>query len=447
MEITTVFTKHTEKTALVLAGGGSRGAYQIGVWQALKELEIQIDVVTGTSVGALNGALIVQDSFEKAKQIWGNLSSADVMCSEEDENSSNVSGAKIWHKFARDALEHGGADITPLENLIREIIDEETFRSSPVEFALVTVEYPSLKPCEIKKQDVPSGMLPEYLLASAACFPAFKTKEINGTQYIDGGYHDNLPINLALELGAVNIIAVDLESIGRIRPVKHEYKKITYIRSTWPLGTFLVFEKELSARNMKLGYLDTFKVFGKYFGYSYAFNRETCMNCTKNLHASIVELSGAIKTKDSSFAKSLERILMRHLFHDFCMKTNERLPFTITQQFILSAEYAGECFKIDPTCVYEFADFNALLMDNFRELSKTSWSMPSTLRDIPHVVDELKKLDKKYLVYFFVLRLREFLSGGKGTEILFLARAFWKEFAAALYLCCLGNLLPNTPSL
>ena len=45
---------------LVLGGGGSRGAYEIGVWRAARELNIEFDVVTGTSIGALNGALVVQ---------------------------------------------------------------------------------------------------------------------------------------------------------------------------------------------------------------------------------------------------------------------------------------------------------------------------------------------------------------------------------------------------
>ena len=58
------------KTALVLAGGGSRGAYQIGVWQALREMDIPIHIVTGTSVGALNGALIAQNSFDTAFPVF-----------------------------------------------------------------------------------------------------------------------------------------------------------------------------------------------------------------------------------------------------------------------------------------------------------------------------------------------------------------------------------------
>ena len=43
--------------ALVLSGGGAKGSYQLGVWKALRELNIKFDIITGTSVGALNGAL------------------------------------------------------------------------------------------------------------------------------------------------------------------------------------------------------------------------------------------------------------------------------------------------------------------------------------------------------------------------------------------------------
>ena len=62
------------KTAIVLAGGGSRGAYQIGVWKALREMGIDYQLVTGTSVGALNGVLMVQQEYDKALAVWENIS-------------------------------------------------------------------------------------------------------------------------------------------------------------------------------------------------------------------------------------------------------------------------------------------------------------------------------------------------------------------------------------
>ena len=58
---------------LILAGGGAKGAYQIGVWKALKELKIKINAVIGNSVGALNGAFIAQNDIDKAIRLWKNI--------------------------------------------------------------------------------------------------------------------------------------------------------------------------------------------------------------------------------------------------------------------------------------------------------------------------------------------------------------------------------------
>ncbi len=55
---------------LVLAGGGTKGAYEVGVWKALKELNINITAIAGTSIGALNAALILQDDFENFFHMW-----------------------------------------------------------------------------------------------------------------------------------------------------------------------------------------------------------------------------------------------------------------------------------------------------------------------------------------------------------------------------------------
>ena len=54
------------KRALVLSGGGAKGSYQYGVWKALRKLNIKFDIVTGTSIGAVNGAMIVLGDYKKA---------------------------------------------------------------------------------------------------------------------------------------------------------------------------------------------------------------------------------------------------------------------------------------------------------------------------------------------------------------------------------------------
>ena len=62
------------KRAVVFSGGGAKGGYQIGAWKALREIGFEPDLVTGTSVGALNGALMALGKYEDARSIWENMS-------------------------------------------------------------------------------------------------------------------------------------------------------------------------------------------------------------------------------------------------------------------------------------------------------------------------------------------------------------------------------------
>ena len=69
----------SKEYGLVLAGGGAKGAYQIGAWKALKEAGVRICAVAGTSVGALNGALICMGDLEQAEKLWKTIAYSKVM--------------------------------------------------------------------------------------------------------------------------------------------------------------------------------------------------------------------------------------------------------------------------------------------------------------------------------------------------------------------------------
>ena len=68
-----------KKVGLVLCGWGGKGAYQIGVWKALKEAGIKPAAISGTSVGALNGAMMILDDYAAAEHIWQNIKTDDVL--------------------------------------------------------------------------------------------------------------------------------------------------------------------------------------------------------------------------------------------------------------------------------------------------------------------------------------------------------------------------------
>ena len=64
--------------AIVLSGGGPKGSYELGVWKALRKLKYDYDIVTGTSIGSVNGFLMVQKDYKKACKLWKELDFRDL---------------------------------------------------------------------------------------------------------------------------------------------------------------------------------------------------------------------------------------------------------------------------------------------------------------------------------------------------------------------------------
>ena len=254
----------TPRKALVLAGGGARGSYQVGVWRALTELGWNPQIITGTSVGSLNGAMFALDLYETARDMWTSIRSQDVM--ELPEETRNLTEL---HQFLRDVVRAGGMDVTPLEEIVERVLDEDALRASPIRFGLVTVEKRGLKPRELPLEEIPKGKVKDYLLASAACFPALRAKQIDGVQFLDGGYRDNMPTGLAQKMGAEELVCVDLEGVGITLPNRTGLPT-TMVRSYWELGAILHFDPDTARRNIELGYYDTLRAFGRLRGCAYA---------------------------------------------------------------------------------------------------------------------------------------------------------------------------------
>ena len=138
----------TKEYGLVLEGGGARGAYQIGAWKALTEAGIKINAVAGTSVGALNGALICMGDVEKAEKIWNEITYSRVMDVDDDWMEELFGREMPIREVILEVLRHlkeGGVDITPLRELIRENIDEKKIRASGIEFCLITFSVSQMK--------------------------------------------------------------------------------------------------------------------------------------------------------------------------------------------------------------------------------------------------------------------------------------------------------------
>lgn len=255
---------------VVLGGGGAKGIYEIGVWKALRELQIPVCAVAGTSVGALNGAMMVQGDYELAENVWTGMTVADIINLEKQISDAGGQRDKISALIGiiKNMILSGGLDVSPLKKMLYDVIDEKKIRESETDFGLVTFSLTDFKPLSIFKKDIPDGKLVEYLLASA-CLPAFKPQQIEGKRFIDGGVYDNIPISLMVQKDIKDIIVVDVDGIGLNKRVNNRELNITYIKASENLGGTLSFDGQRSGKNMELGYYDALKAFDRLKGKKY----------------------------------------------------------------------------------------------------------------------------------------------------------------------------------
>jgi len=256
----------SKEYGLVLEGGGARGAYQIGAWRALIEAGIQIKGVSGTSVGALNGALVCMGDLEKAEEVWENISYSQVMSVEDKfmegiiKRDFKLMGQAEVIKNSLRYLSNGGIDVTPLRELIAGHIDEDKIRYGGVEFFFQVFSVTGLRELDVEAREVPDGQLADMVLASAY-FPVFKKEKINGSRLIDAGMFNNVPVDSLVNRGYTDIISIRIYGIGLEKKVKlPEGVTVTEIAPHVELGSILEFDSKRSRKNMTIGYYDALRV-------------------------------------------------------------------------------------------------------------------------------------------------------------------------------------------
>lgn len=255
----------TEKEyGLVLEGGGAKGAYQIGAWKALKEAGIRIKGIAGTSVGALNGALICMGDLEKAESLWENISYSQIMSVDDKVMEDIFKQKKISRDALKDMMDYisaGGVDITPLKELIAECVDEEKIQNSPMDLYIHTFSVDEMRDLNVDLKGIEPELIKDFLLASSYIFLIFKSEKLHGKTYIDGGAINNVPIDTLIEKEYKDILVVRIFGIGREKKVKiPEDTTIYTIAPTVSLGSILDFNPKRSKIHLKRGYFDTMRV-------------------------------------------------------------------------------------------------------------------------------------------------------------------------------------------
>lgn len=392
-----------DKIGIVLSGGGAKGAYQIGVWKALNRLNIKYDIVTGTSVGALNGLLFVQKDYKKAYKIWKNIGYNFLF---DDAEKLNIKTETVYKTYISEFFKHGGMEVKQLEKQIEIAYDEKKFYSSNVDYGIVVYNLTKLKPEMLTKSQLTKENIKDYVLASACAFPTFKLKNIEGMNYIDGGYYDNMPINLCEQLGATKVIAVDMKAIGIKRKTKNKDLNIITITPHNKIISTFVFDKDLSLQTMKFGYNDTMKVFGKYIGHVFTFKKKSFEKFELN----------------SNFKYNINMILQ------YYPKNKQQLIYKLLSKpdLLDIIEYTGISFDLQQEKIYNIKKFNKKLLNRLKNLDNSKENLG--------IID--KKLIKNKQYIKFILELIYNNDKDKIKEVIDRRP---KEFLCALYLYTIIN--------
>jgi NTE family protein len=190
------------KKALILSGGGARGAYQAGVIQYLEEINFRPDIISGTSVGAINSVALGSGlNSRDLIDLWTRI--------ETDSVYKYSIWRTLWNLITRKYSPI--ADTTPLRRLLETHIDLNKlhFAEQKIFISAVDILSAELKYFTNKEISYP------HILASSAIPLVFPWQYINGVPHWDGGLMANTPIQPAIEEGAREIIVVLLSPVGR----------------------------------------------------------------------------------------------------------------------------------------------------------------------------------------------------------------------------------------
>jgi len=192
-----------KKTALVLSGGGSRGAYQAGVWHALQDLGIKIDMVFGTSVGAIGALFFGMDDPALAEKLWSAIGFSTVLYRPDDEKQSYIkslidrmkSGDDIFELRDLSGLSSAAIEEAPfsqnnLRRLLYKYADFDRIQKIGRKLYACAYNIDENRPEYMLISDMSKEDAIEAVLASCAIPYIYPPVIINGKRYADGGINN-----------------------------------------------------------------------------------------------------------------------------------------------------------------------------------------------------------------------------------------------------------------
>lgn len=241
------------KIGLVLSGGGGKGAYELGVWKALKQLNLTkyISVFSGTSIGAFNSILFAMDELEKADKLWEEVTMERLVPISKTELIKRGIGLYIGgknlqlaKKFLTDKLEHGAISNDGAVEMVEKYLDFNKIKEKNKICYAACTKLPNFNAKYFKINDYDNETAKKIILASASLPLIYDSTEVLGEKYIDGGIADNIPIQPVYGEKCDIIIVVLLSKDAQVD------------RSLYPNSRFIIITPENLVENAITGTLN-----------------------------------------------------------------------------------------------------------------------------------------------------------------------------------------------
>jgi NTE family protein len=365
---------------IVLEGGGARGAYHMGAVKAILEKGYNITGVTGTSIGSVNGAMIAQGDFNKAYDLWKDITYTTLFDIDENKlnlalkRNINLDVVKYMSRKIGQTIKQGGVDTHKMRAFLEQYVDEEKIRKSNVKYGLVTYSLTEKKPYELFVEDIPEGMLIDYIMASSR-LPGFKQEPLGEKFFIDGGVYNNCPANMLAFNGFKQIFVIRTGSFFKIKDInkirKMEDVTLNIIEPRRSLPNILSFESKTANRLLSLGYYDALKVLDNLDGFDYYFKpikEETALKALAEYDSDeLNKIYAMLKLKTRDSKKPLFETVIPVLFRKMGFK-----DVTSYKDVIYSLlEYIAMNEEIEQFKVYDIQEFLSLVKSKIRLKGKS----------------------------------------------------------------------------
>lgn len=238
-----------EKFGLVLAGGGGKGAYQVGVLRAMAERGLleRICGISGASVGAINALLYIMGNIELSENVWNEVSYGNML------------------KFNPEMIDfkEGLFERNPLVELMDQYVDFGMISGVKYPFYVSTTEVKNdidLVPKYFKINNCTKSQITDLILASSALPLVYENVVYDGSILKDGGITDNYPIRPLYDEGIRKFIVVQMTEKIEINTSHYDDAEFIVIKPFKSIGGLmdgtLDFTKNGVKYRMELGYID-----------------------------------------------------------------------------------------------------------------------------------------------------------------------------------------------